>query len=81
MANLTIYERRQSLSELLRKQPILRVPELANKLGKEDLTSFATIERIHQLFTDYGLTDEWRARLLQAGISFTICGEDDSVLK
>lgn len=33
MSNLTIYERRQSLSELLRKQPGLRVPELAKALG------------------------------------------------
>jgi DeoR/GlpR family transcriptional regulator of sugar metabolism len=50
------------------------------KLGKEDLTSFATIDRINHLFIDDGLTDEWRARLLQAGISFTICAEDGPVL-
>jgi DeoR/GlpR family transcriptional regulator of sugar metabolism len=50
------------------------------KLGKEDLTSFATIDRINHLFIDDGLTDEWRTRLLQAGISFTICAEDGPVL-
>ena len=33
MTNLTTHERRQSLSELLRKQPGLRVPELAKALG------------------------------------------------
>jgi DeoR/GlpR family transcriptional regulator of sugar metabolism len=109
VSHLTIYERRQSLSELLRKQPGLRIPELAKalgisegtvrndlnalasaqqvlglvgsiKLGKEDLTSFATIDQINHLFIDDGLTDEWRARLLQAGISFTICSEDRPVL-
>jgi DeoR/GlpR family transcriptional regulator of sugar metabolism len=50
------------------------------KLGQEDPTSFATIDRINHLFTDDGLMDEWRIRLLQAGISFTICGEDGPVL-
>jgi DeoR family transcriptional regulator, L-fucose operon activator len=50
------------------------------KLGKENLTSFATIDQINHLFTDDGLTDEWGARLLQAGISFTIRGEDGPVL-
>ena len=33
MSDLTTYERRQSLIELLRKQPGLRVPELAKALG------------------------------------------------
>jgi DeoR/GlpR family transcriptional regulator of sugar metabolism len=109
VSHLTIYELRQSLSELLLKQPGLRVPELAKapgisestlrndlnalasaqqvlalvgsiKLGKEDPTSLATIDQIHHLFTDDSLTDEWRARLLQAGISFTICSEDGPVL-
>jgi DeoR/GlpR family transcriptional regulator of sugar metabolism len=50
------------------------------KLGKEDLTSFASIDQIHHLFIDEGLTDEWRARLLQAGISLTVCGEGGPVL-
>jgi DeoR/GlpR family transcriptional regulator of sugar metabolism len=47
----------------------------SNKLGKEDLTSFASIEQIDCLFTDDDLSDEWRARLNQAGISFMVCGE------
>jgi DeoR/GlpR family transcriptional regulator of sugar metabolism len=52
----------------------------SNKLGKEDLTSFASIDQINHLFTDDGLSDEWRARLIQAGIPFTICAEDGPVL-
>lgn len=52
----------------------------SNKLGKEDLTSFAGINQIDHLFTDDSLSDEWRARLIQAGISLTICAEDGSVL-
>jgi len=105
---LTLYERRRSLSELLRKKPGLRVPELAKALGisegtvrndlnalerqgqltrvhggavvKEDFTSFASLDQIHHLFIDDGLTDEWRASLEQAGISFTVCAEEGPVL-
>ena len=50
------------------------------KLGKEDFTSFASVDQINHLFTDDRLTEEWRARLLQAGISFTVCAEDGPVL-
>ena len=50
------------------------------KLGKEDLTSFASIDQINRLFIDDNLNDEWRARLLQAGISFTVCAADGPVL-
>lgn len=52
----------------------------SNKLGKEDLTSFASIDHINHLFTDDGLSDEWRAQLIRAGIPFTICAEDGPVL-
>ncbi len=52
----------------------------SNKLGKEDLTSFAGINRINHIFTDDSLSDEWRARLTRAGIPFTICAEDGPVL-
>ena len=51
----------------------------SNKLGKEDLTSFAGIDQIHHLFTDDGLSDEWRACLTRAGLPFTICAEDGPV--
>jgi DeoR/GlpR family transcriptional regulator of sugar metabolism len=50
------------------------------KLGTEDLTSFADLDQVNHLFIDDGLTEEWRARLLQTGISFTICAEDAPVL-
>ena len=52
----------------------------SNKLGKEDLTSFAGINQIDQLFTDDGLSNEWHARLVQAGVPVTICSEDSPVL-
>lgn len=49
------------------------------KLGKEDLTSFAALDQINQLFIDDGLSNEWYARLFQAGISFTVCAEDGPI--
>ncbi len=52
----------------------------SNKLGKEDLTSFAGINQIDHLFTDDGLSDEWRTHLIQVGVPFTICAEDGPVL-
>lgn len=52
----------------------------SNKLGKEDLTSFAGIDHINHLFTDDGLSDEWRAWLIQAGIPFTVCTENGPLL-
>jgi DeoR/GlpR family transcriptional regulator of sugar metabolism len=52
----------------------------SSKLGKEDLTSFASTDQINHLFTDDNLSDEWRARLAQAGIPFTICTEASPVL-
>lgn len=43
------------------------------KLGKEDLTPFASLEQISHLYTDAALSPEWAARLTQAGIPFTVC--------
>ncbi|MGE5461736.1 MAG: DeoR/GlpR family DNA-binding transcription regulator, partial [Syntrophothermus sp.] len=45
----------------------------STKLGKEDLTSFASLNQIAHLYTDSGMTDEWAARLKTAGVDFTIC--------
>jgi DeoR/GlpR family transcriptional regulator of sugar metabolism len=45
----------------------------SSKIGKEDLTSFASIQKITCLYTDSGLTEEWARRLRQAGIEHTIC--------
>lgn len=47
----------------------------STKLGKEDLTSFASIDQVKHIFTDDGLSAEWRTRLTQAAIPFTICAE------
>ena len=45
----------------------------SSKLGKEDLTSFASLNQISHLYTDSGMSDEWAARLKSAGVNFTIC--------
>lgn len=45
----------------------------SSKMGKEDLTSFASIKQITHVFTDSDLNDEWAERLRDAGIAFTIC--------
>jgi DeoR family fructose operon transcriptional repressor len=47
----------------------------SSKFGKLDLTPSVRIEQIGHLFTDSGLSAEWAARLRQAGIAFTICGD------
>lgn len=49
----------------------------STKIGKEDLTVFARLEQIDQLFTDTGLSEEWTTRLLNAGVKVTLC--EDSV--
>ena len=48
----------------------------SSKFGKEDLTPFASTERITHLFTDSGLPPEWIERLGRAGVSYTICEEE-----
>jgi DeoR/GlpR family transcriptional regulator of sugar metabolism len=45
----------------------------SSKLGKEDLTSFASLSQITHLYTDTGISDEWAARLKSAGVNFTLC--------
>jgi DeoR/GlpR family transcriptional regulator of sugar metabolism len=45
----------------------------ASKLGHEDLTIFARPIQITHLFTDAGITDEWKTRLQWANIPFTVC--------
>ncbi len=47
----------------------------SSKFGKEDLTTFASINRVTFLFTDAGLSPEWKAKLTAAGIKFTLCDE------
>ncbi len=45
----------------------------SSKIGKEDLTPFARPLQIMHLYTDTGLSDEWKARLQWANIPFTTC--------
>lgn len=48
----------------------------ASKFGKVDLTSFAGVERITQLYTESRLSEDWINRLLLAGIHFTLCEDE-----
>jgi DeoR/GlpR family transcriptional regulator of sugar metabolism len=48
----------------------------SSKMGKEDLTAFASVEQISQIFTDDGLTTAWAEQLNAAGIRYTICPAD-----
>jgi DeoR/GlpR family transcriptional regulator of sugar metabolism len=47
----------------------------SSKLGREDLTIFVRPLQITHLFTDEGITDEWKTRLQWANIPFTVCCE------
>lgn len=47
----------------------------SSKMGHEDLTPFARPIQITHLFTDSGITDEWKARLQWANISYTLRGQ------
>jgi DeoR family fructose operon transcriptional repressor len=48
----------------------------SSKMGKEDLTAFASVEQISRIFTDAGLSAAWAEQLNAAGIRFTICPAD-----
>ncbi len=52
----------------------------STKIGKEDLTSFARLDQIDQLFTDAGLSEEWTAQLSSARVRLTLC-EDGTLSK
>lgn len=47
----------------------------SSKFGKEDLTPFARPTQIAHLYTDSGISDEWKNRLRLANIPFTVCSE------
>jgi DeoR/GlpR family transcriptional regulator of sugar metabolism len=47
----------------------------SSKFGKEDLTPFVRTTQIAHLFTDSGITTEWKTRLRLANIPFTVCSE------
>jgi len=48
----------------------------SSKFGKEDLTPFAYPDRITHLLTDSAIDNEWKTRLEQVNLSFTVCIED-----
>jgi DeoR/GlpR family transcriptional regulator of sugar metabolism len=45
----------------------------SSKLGHEDLTPFARLEKICCMYTDANITPEWQQRIQSAGIAITIC--------
>jgi DeoR/GlpR family transcriptional regulator of sugar metabolism len=47
----------------------------SSKIGRADLTSFASLDQITHLFTDTDLTPVWVKKLEQAGVPFTLCNE------
>jgi len=49
----------------------------SSKFGKEDLTPFARPMQITHIYTDSGITEEWKTRLQWANIPFTACVNDD----
>ena len=51
----------------------------SSKLGKEDLTSFAHSSQICCLFTDGGITQEWKQAIENAGIALHICEPEPAV--
>ena len=47
----------------------------SSKIGRADLTSFASLNQITHLFTDTGLAQAWVKKLEQAEVPFTLCNE------
>ena len=45
----------------------------SSKLGRADLTPFASLDQITRLFTDTGLTPAWIKKLKQARVPFSLC--------
>ena len=50
----------------------------STKFGKSDLTSFARLDQLSHLYTDPGLTSNWREQLIRTGVNFTVCDEKQS---
>ncbi|CAG0952294.1 Glucitol operon repressor [Anaerolineae bacterium] len=51
----------------------------ASKLGKVDLTLFARLDQISQLYVDDSLLPDWQAALHAAAAPLTICGADNTI--
>lgn len=45
----------------------------SDKLGHEDLTPFAGIDKISTLYTDEGVSTEWKKKIEEAGTDLVIC--------
>ncbi len=50
----------------------------SQKFGKIDLSLFAYSSQVQHLFTDDQLDPEWERQLIEAGMPYTLCGDDGS---
>ena len=53
----------------------------SSKFGKVDLTPFARIDQVGQIFTDTQAAPEWIEKLRRSGISYTLCDEAAEISK
>ena len=53
----------------------------SSKFGRVDLTSCAGLEQVSRIYTDTRLPEEWRDRLAQAGVEFTLCDENTEAVQ
>jgi DeoR/GlpR family transcriptional regulator of sugar metabolism len=49
----------------------------SNKFGKIDLSLFAYSTQIQHLFTDNDLKPEWESQLIESGIPYTLCHDEE----
>lgn len=53
----------------------------SSKFGREDLTSFASPQKIHRLFTDDGLSQAWIDRIKDVDLEVMTCKEETVPIK
>lgn len=51
----------------------------SSKLGHEGVTPYASLTQVTHFFTDTGISEEWKSRLKNANIPFTICEKNASI--
>ena len=47
----------------------------SSKFGQVNLTSYARTNQVDHIFTDCDLPDEWKIKLENAGVAYTLCSE------
>lgn len=53
----------------------------SSKFGREDLTSFASPQKIHRLFTDKGLSQLWIERIREVNLDLILCEEEQVLVR